>query len=81
MGNYLGRYGVYDGRHKDKYTLCEKTIGAQKHHRLPTYVPGARVSQTMLRITSCDGVVSLSFEAHEFEGSLLTVYERSKEPS
>ena len=47
MGNYLGRYGVYDGRHKEKYIrfVKKKTIGAQKHHRLPTYVPGARVSR------------------------------------
>ena len=43
MGNYLGRYGVYDGRHKDKYIRFMKR--SERRSTVFTYVPGARVSR------------------------------------
>ena len=63
MGNYLGRYGVYDGRHKDKYIRFVEKKRSERRSTivyLPTYLALVWVV-TMLRITSCDGVVSLPF--------------------
>ena len=69
------------GTRTNIYALWKKTIGAQKHHRLPTYVPGARVSRDNVADyfmwRSCFSCLRKLTNSKV----VYWLYERSKEPS